>query len=141
MKRIGSMLILLTVLAAFGFSQGNRMSDSDEMMMDGGTVKADFTTIENAMMMAERRPAVLFFYATWCPTCRKAMAEIDERIADLDGVTVIVVNYDRETSLKKKYGITYQHTFVQIDGAGEKVAVWSGGGVDDILENVVFESK
>ena len=31
------------------------------------------------------------------------------------------VNYDTETSLKSRYGVTYQHTFVLIDGEGNAI--------------------
>jgi hypothetical protein len=38
--------------------------------------------------------------------------------------------------LKKKYGITMQDTYVQIGPMGEKVAIWNGGGVQGILDNI-----
>jgi hypothetical protein len=49
----------------------------------------------------------------------------------------VVVDYDRASELKQMYGVSYQHTYVQIDTDGEKVALWSGGGVDGILGNVL----
>jgi hypothetical protein len=49
----------------------------------------------------------------------------------------LVVNYDRSADLKRKYGVSHQHTYVQIDAKGEKVALWSGGGIDGVLKNVV----
>jgi hypothetical protein len=65
------------------------------------------------------------------------MKQIDERSHELGDITLVVVNYDRAGDLKKKYGVTYQHTYVQIDRDGEKIALWSGGGVDGILKKVV----
>jgi thioredoxin 1 len=50
---------------------------------------------------------------------------------------VVIVDYDHYPELKKMFGITYQHTYVQIDGEAKKIALWNGGGVDGILDNVV----
>jgi thioredoxin 1 len=83
---------------------------------------------------------VLFFYANWCPTCNPADASFVKGMKNIpEGVTVIKVNYnDTETEegekeLAKKYGVTYQHTFVEIDGKGEVVQKWNGGGLDELL--------
>ena len=107
------------------------------MMMLGG--KVPFTNLEDARALAEKGPTVLFFNADWCPLCRADLADIDARISDLGDVTVVVVDYDHAGDLKTKYGVTYQHTYVQIDGKGEKLALWSGGGVDRILKRILRE--
>lgn len=67
---------------------------------------------------------VLFFHAPWCPSC-KATEESLSMTAP-SGFTVVKVDYDTQTDLKKKYGITQQHTFVSVNGAGEKQKVWTG---------------
>lgn len=86
---------------------------------------------------------VLFFYANWCPTCRPANESFSGNEADIpDDVTLIRVNYnDTETDqaekeLSNKYGVTYQHTFVQIDGNGDVVTKWNGGQIDELLRNI-----
>ena len=38
--------------------------------------------------------------------------------------------------LAKKYGITYQHTFVQIDSQGKEVTKWNGGQTDELAANI-----
>lgn len=86
---------------------------------------------------------VLYFYANWCPTCRPADASFSEN-SDMipDDVTVIRVNYnDTETDgsekeLARKYGITYQHTFVQIGPNNEELAKWNGGDIDQLLSKI-----
>ena len=103
-------------------------------MSRGG--KVAFTDLAGASRLAETGPTVLFFHADWCPTCRHAMGQIDSRLHELGDITVVVVDYDSSPELKKKYAVTYQHTYVQIDGEGEKIALWNGGDVDGILENV-----
>ncbi len=86
---------------------------------------------------------ILFFYASWCPTCRPADADFSANQANLPSdMTLIRVNYNdpetdsEEKALAKKYAVTYQHTFVQIDEAGEKVTVWNGGKTSDVLEKI-----
>lgn len=86
---------------------------------------------------------VLFFYASWCPTCKPADADLIANESKIpNDVTVIRVNYDdsdtdtEESELAKKYGITYQHTFVQIDSQGKEIAKWNGGKIDELLEKI-----
>ena len=68
---------------------------------------------------------VLFFHASWCPTCQATETALKSSGVP-DGLTVVKVDYDAATELKQKYGITQQHTFVQIDGAGMSVKKWTG---------------
>jgi thiol-disulfide isomerase/thioredoxin len=83
-----------------------------------GTYTA-YTESTFATAPADRR--VLFFHAPWCPQCR----ELDE---DLNteplpyGVTIFKADYDSNQDLRKKYGVTLQTTFVEVDGDGNKIA-------------------
>jgi len=111
----------------------------DKMMADSRYVEYSKTALEKAA--ANRR--VLFFYASWCPTCRPADANFKENISKIpEDVTVIRVNYNdpetdqEEKDLAKEYGITYQHTFVQIDDKGKEVTKWNGGQINDLLSNI-----
>lgn len=81
---------------------------------------------------------VLFFHANWCPTCRALDKSIESNLGDIpEGVTIFKTNYDTETKLKQKYGVTYQHTLVQIDAQGNKVTLWGGGNtLETILKKV-----
>lgn len=86
---------------------------------------------------------VLFFYANWCPTCRPADARFTEDMSQIPSdVTLIRVNYNdtdtdqAEKDLARQYGITYQHTFVQIDGDGAVVTQWNGGQIDELNSNL-----
>lgn len=80
---------------------------------------------------AEKR--VLFFWASWCPNCRTANEDLSANAATLPkGVKVFKVDYDKEAALKRQYAITYQHTFVLVDGAGKALKTWTGGGVKEI---------
>ncbi len=83
---------------------------------------------------------VLFFYANWCSTCRPADADFEKNITQLPSdLTVFRVNYgdtdtdNDEKALATMYGVTYQHTFVQIDETGKELTKWNGGSTADLL--------
>lgn len=70
---------------------------------------------------------ILFFHASWCPSCRALNADIEKNLDAIpEKVSILKTNYDTETELKKKYGITYQHTLVQVDQNGAMIKKWSG---------------
>lgn len=86
---------------------------------------------------------VLFFYAAWCPTCQPADESFNQNMGQIPADTsVIRVNYNdsdtdqQEKDLAKKYGITYQHTFVQVDTAGQEIAKWNGGQIEELLSRL-----
>jgi thiol-disulfide isomerase/thioredoxin len=84
---------------------------------------------------AETGKVVLFFKADWCPVCKALDTNIRANLSNIPkGVSVLIVNYDNSTDLKKKYGVTYQHTFVQVDKNGNQIAKWSGAA--DLVEIV-----
>jgi thioredoxin 1 len=83
----------------------------------------------------ERR--VLFFHATWCPTCKAADADIRAKLSELPkDVALFKTDYDKEVALKTRYGVTYQHTFVLVDSAGNALKKWNGGSMADVLSNL-----
>ncbi len=41
-----------------------------------------------------------------------------------------------EKDLAKKYRVTYQHTFVQIDSQENEVTKWNGGQLEGLLANL-----
>jgi thioredoxin 1 len=80
---------------------------------------------------------VLFFHATWCPICR----EVEESLTTAPvnaGLTVVKVDFDDASELRERYGVTIQHTFVQVDPEGRQLAKWSTGTTaDEILGKTV----
>lgn len=120
-------------------SEGEMMEKEEAMMeknqMEGETMMSD----EGAMMqkgsyeaysadklaMANEGDVVLFFRASWCPTCRALDADIKTNTVPA-GVTILDVNYDTEIALKQKYGVTTQHTLVQVDAEGNLIQKWQG---------------
>jgi thiol-disulfide isomerase/thioredoxin len=80
--------------------------------------------------------SVLFFYAAWCPDCQGTDASIKQTGVP-DDINVVKIDYDTANDLRKKYGVTQQHTFVLIGEGGEELKKWTGSdGADDIASQV-----
>jgi thiol-disulfide isomerase/thioredoxin len=94
-------------------------------MMKAGSYEA--YTPEKVALASPTHDVVLFFRAGWCPTCRAIDADIKASLSKIPAsLTILDVNYDASSDLKKKYGVTYQHTFVQVDAGGKLIKKWSG---------------
>jgi thioredoxin 1 len=79
---------------------------------------------------------VLHFTAPWCPTCQATNESLQETGVPA-GLTVVKVDYDTSQDLKQEYGVTTQHTFVQIDDQGEELTKFTGSiTAEDILNNL-----
>jgi thioredoxin 1 len=85
----------------------------------------------------KNKTKVLYFFASWCPTCKVANREITEGQDKIpENAVIIKTDYDTQKDLKKKYGVTYQHTFVIVDNQGNEVTKWNGGGLEEILRRL-----
>lgn len=100
------------------------MMQSDTMMKVGSY---EAYTPEKVAIASTDHDVVLFFRAGWCPTCRAVDADIKANLGKIpSSLTILDVNYDNSAALKKKYGVTYQHTFVQVDKDGNLIKKWNG---------------
>jgi|GEM_PF-243068 len=120
-------------------SDGAAMT-SDAAMQTAGSYE-DYAP--EKLAKANTGKVVLFFYATWCPTCRAADKALTGAPSIPAGLTILKADYDTQTALKKKYGVTTQDTFVQVDAQGTMLKKWSGtitsGTItaDDIAAQVI----
>jgi thiol-disulfide isomerase/thioredoxin len=105
--------------------------EESAMMEKSGT----YTTYSGtSLATAQKGRTVLFFHAGWCPTCRSADADITKNVSAIPaGVTILKTDYDTEVALKQKYGVTTQHTFVEVDSSGKMIQKWSGGNFAGIV--------
>jgi thiol-disulfide isomerase/thioredoxin len=94
--------------------------------IDQAAYEADAATFHGA------GDVVLFFNASWCPTCRATVESLDADGVPA-GLTVVSVDYDAATDLRKQYGVTVQHTFVQVDPAGNEVAKFTGAPTGEAI--------
>ena len=94
---------------------------------------------ENSKDRYSNSDVVLFFNANWCSTCKIARDNIEANLDSIpSNLAIVVVDFDKETDLRKKYGVTIQHTFVQIDKDGNQLTKWSGSvTAQEIAEETV----
>ncbi len=113
-------------------------NDMDEGMSMDKTGSYETYSAEK-LSMVDSGDVVLFFKASWCPSCRALDNDIKASLEDIpSGVTILEVNYDTATDLKKKYGVTTQHTLVQVDSDGNMLEKWTGSSN---LEQVITKLK
>lgn len=111
---------------------GSELADVNEA---GQYIEYSETAIAEAT--AGGNDAVLFFHAAWCPTCIAANRDFNSRLNEIPAnLTIIKTDYDTYDDLKQQYGVTYQHTFVQVDADGNEITKWNGGSLDEILAQV-----
>lgn len=101
------------------------MATEDPAMAKEGAWVDQAAYEADAAAFHESGDVVLFFNASWCPTCQSTVKSLDADGVPA-GLTVVSVDYDAATDLKKQYGVTVQHTFVQVDEAGAELAKFTG---------------
>lgn len=122
--------MMLGLVAILGVSVA--LAQSDTMMKSAGYI----AYTKEAFDKASTQKRVLFFAASWCPSCRAADKNFNENLKKIpENVMIFKTDYDTETALKTKYKITYQHSFVFVDAKGVELKKWSGGGIDELLVN------
>lgn len=87
----------------------------------------DYAKYQQNPAMYSAGKVVLFFHATWCPDCQRTDENLAADPASVPaGTTIVKVDYDSMTDLKRKYGVTRQWTFVSIDADGGQKNIWTG---------------
>jgi len=110
--------------------EGEMMEEGDAMMKAG----AYEAYAPEKLAKAESGDVVLFFRASWCPTCQAVDKDIKANLGKIPSdLTILDVDYDNSSVLKKKYAVTYQHTFVQVDKDGNQLKKWNSSPTLDAL--------
>lgn len=90
------------------------MKDESKMMKPTGYMEYDEAKVKEALASGQK--VALFFHASWCPSCRALDKAITADAASIPTNALIVkVDYDASEDMKKKYGVTSQHTTVIVD--------------------------
>jgi thiol-disulfide isomerase/thioredoxin len=78
---------------------------------------APYTPAALAQAQQAGKAYALHFHADWCPVCRAQSKVLDALKADpkLD-LRVFVVNYDKEKTLRKQFGVRTQSTLIAFNG-------------------------
>lgn len=95
-------------------------------------------TAYSPSVLQNGKTKVLFFHATWCPICKEADKKLRDWYDNQGGfaMSVYQTDYDTEKALKAKYGVTFQHTFVKVDGQGNLLEKLEGP-TDDQLKQLL----
>ena len=150
-----ALVVITLALGGYYYTKNNQtvMTPKDAMMVQDEVSKTDDVMMEQSSRYLPYTPTVLadaastrrvlYFYANWCPTCIPTNDDLEKNVSILPSdLTVIRVNYNYsdtdadEKALAVKYGITYQHTFVQIDSDGNEVTKWNGGATKELLSRI-----
>ncbi len=70
---------------------------------------------------------VIFFAASWCPSCAELDRNLSASLNSIPGnLTILKTDYDNSQDLREKYGVTIQHTLVQVDSEGNLIKKVNG---------------
>jgi len=77
--------------------------------------------------LADGKPVVVDFAASWCPTCKEQKPIVQGLLKDPKrrSLTVFVADFDKEEALKQRLKVTMQSTLVAFKG-GKEVARSTG---------------
>lgn len=99
----------------------------------------NYESLEQVTAIAESGPAIIYFHADWCPTCQATMTAFRARWSEVQpGITVIIADYDKESELKSRFGVSYQNTYVQVAADGSRIQSWNGGSIEALNTRPVF---
>jgi len=135
-------LVILILLVSFMFFRLKTVSSHNELNEKGSVARQISTnyydySIENLELSSEKGKTVLFFATNWCSTCTKLDKELINESEKLkEGITVLKIDFDKDTEFKKKYSVLAQHTLVQVDENGKEITKWVGGDIDTINQSV-----
>ncbi len=93
---------------------------------------------EKKLSLAVNHKVVLFFKASWCGECRELDADITKNLTKIPPeVAILKVDYDNSAKLKRKYGVTRQLSFVQVDKNGAAIKKWTDSiSLADVVSKV-----
>lgn len=116
----------------------NSVSETDSSEVSTSNSGSYEAYSEDKISFASEGKVILFFHAKWCPTCRGLDQDIASNESTIpDDVLILKTDYDEQTTLKQKYGVTYQHTLVQVDQNGNLIKKWSGSrSLEKLLGNI-----
>lgn len=98
-----------------------------------------YESFDQVLALAANGPTLIYFHADWCPTCRATMVTFQARWPEVrPGLTLVIADYDSETDLKARFGVTYQNTFVQVAADGARLQSWNGGGIEALNTRTIF---
>jgi thiol-disulfide isomerase/thioredoxin len=93
---------------------------------------------KEAVIASEAEFTLLYFHASWCPTCHFLEEDILNNLKKMpENLTIFKVDFDKAEELKISYDVTVQTSMVLLDKNGVLIKKWLGSrSMQDILEQV-----
>ncbi len=139
-KRVLIVMVAAVAVAAGAvfFAQSAETAPTPATEAGSSAAFTEFTPEAVSSATADEK-VVLFFHATWCSTCKLLADDIATNAETIpDDVRILLVDFDSATDLKQKYGVTLQHTLVQVDSSGEAIEQWHlTRTLDELLDSLV----
>lgn len=111
--------------------------DKEDMSMEKNGEYISLDDYNAHKDMYKDTTTVYFFHANWCPICVGIDNELNSDKSMIPAKTVIVkTDFDSAKDLRKKYGVTAQTSFVQVDKDGNKVNMWTANSAKDAVEKI-----
>lgn len=122
-----------------GFTNESSQTPTKKLVsVEKGYISYDKSKLNNA----QYGKVVLFFHASWCPSCKGLDTDIKNNLDKIpEGFLILKVDYDTSTELKSKYKINTQHTLVQVDQDGKEIKSSKGLYQLNTLESVISNFK
>ncbi len=108
------------------------MPETDTMMKESAYQDYNADAVSKAVMSGKH--VALFFSASRCPTCKTLHQELNNKLSSIPSNAIIFkVDYDNSSDLKKKYGVTVQHTIVSLDAQMNMVEKKIGANANEVF--------
>ncbi len=93
-----------------------------------------YTQEKLANLQAQNKSTALHFHASWCSTCaaQDAVFKSLESSKDLQGVTLLVVDFDNNKALRSQLKVKSQSTIIVYKGKSEVGRSAGDAGADSI---------
>ncbi len=90
-------------------------------------------------VLKSEKPAVVYFFASWCPPCHKFAPIFEELSQDLTDYNLVKVNVDESNELAIEYGIHSIPMLVMFND-GKVIKKESAGGLSSAAAREKIES-
>ncbi len=88
-----------------------------------------YDTYDSSRVTGAPGRIVLFFHSMGCTSCENLEKDLlQNRWKIPTNLTILDVDFENGTEFKEKYGVTYNHTLVEIDKDGNLIKKWTGSG-------------
>jgi thioredoxin len=116
-----------TMPPAEAINENEMIKDTKTIVDTRKSIYEDFTQAKYDVAITSGDPVYLYFFATWCPTCR-GQAPVNERLFSsyngfVHAFRVNILDNDvnaEEEAIAKQYNVNRQHTSILIDKKGNE---------------------